>query len=305
MKSKIVRKEGSFSAVSDALASFFSIFTGDVYMGDLKHADIYIGTEHYKARGKMLNASRVNECFRLSLEDDSENEKALVLRRMVKKFVESHPGCEFLLKREWELFQQLKMDECPHLVKLIDYINEEKALISEFMPGLPLDLFVKQEPEYLFKRKTTLKALKQLIAAVGFLHSKGMCHLDITPGCVFIKGDGSYDLMLLNNGLAAATYDKIPLGPPSNPDMPPELLKDGSYDQRTDIWQIGKIIRFIIDVRKKDPTRASNHLKLIATKCLKKNINDRYHNVWEIKKDLEAWEHLYDNFGYNNGGKND
>ena len=103
MKSKIVRKEGTFAAVSDALASFFSIFTGDVYMGDLKHADIYIGNEHYKARGKMLNASRVNECFRLSLEDDSENEKSLVLRRMVKTFVDKHPGCEDLLKREWEL----------------------------------------------------------------------------------------------------------------------------------------------------------------------------------------------------------
>ena len=275
MKSKIVRKEGTFAAVSDALASFFSIFTGDVYMGDLKHADIYIGNEHYKARGKMLNASRVNECFRLSLEDDSENEKSLVLRRMVKTFVDKHPGCEDLLKREWELFQQLKMNKCPYLVKLIDYISEEKALISEFIPGLPLDLFVKQEPEYLFKRRTTLKFLKQLIAAIGFLHSKGMCHLDITPACIFIKGDGSYDVVLLNNGLAAATYDKIPLGPPTNPNMPPELLENGDYDQRTDIWQIGKIIRMVIDVRKKDPTRASNHLKLIASKCMKRKREDR------------------------------
>ena len=125
-----------------------------------------------------------------------------------------------------------------------------------------------------------------------------MCHLDITPACIFIKGDGSYDVVLLNNGLAAATYDKIPLGPPTNPNMPPELLENGDYDQRTDIWQIGKIIRMVIDVRKKDPTRASNHLKLIASKCMKRKREDRYKNVQEILTDLETWEHLYDNFSY-------
>ena len=72
MKSKIVHDTSIFTAMSDALASFFEIFTGDksFSMGKLKQADIYIGEEHYKARGKMLNSSHVNECFRLSLEDD-------------------------------------------------------------------------------------------------------------------------------------------------------------------------------------------------------------------------------------------
>ena len=48
MKAKIVHREGAFTAVSEALASFFQLFTGDssLYMGKLKHADIYIGNEH-------------------------------------------------------------------------------------------------------------------------------------------------------------------------------------------------------------------------------------------------------------------
>lgn len=284
--------------MSDALASFFQIFTGDstLGMGDLKHADIYIGGEHYKARGKMLNASRVNECFRLSLEDDSENEKSLVLRRMVREFILQHPSCIRLLKREWELYQKLNMSECPYLVKLIDYIEEEDSLISELIPGLPLDLFVKHDPEYYFKRKTTLKMLKQLLMGVGFLHSKGMCHLDITPACIFVRADTDHDVVLLNNGLAAATYDRLPLGTCVDTHMPPELRNGTTYDRRTDIWQIGKIIRMIIEVRKKDPTRASNHLKLIAAKCMKPKMDDRYNNVAEILKDLETWEHLYDRF---------
>ncbi len=297
-KSKIIRNETAFSAVSDALASFFQIFTGGsaFSVGDLKHADICIGNEHYKARGIMLHGSRVNECFRLSLEDESENEKSLVLRRMVKDFVTQHPNCDKLLKREWELFQQLKMYECPYLVKLIDYIDEEGALISELIPGLPLHLFVKQEPEYYFKRKTTLRMLKQLVKSIGFLHSKGMCHLDITPACILVKADAEHNIVLLNNGLAAATYDHLPLGRCINIDMPPELKNGTGYDPRTDIWQIGKIIRMIIEVRKKDPTRASNHLKLIAAKCMKSKMEDRYNNVNEILQDLETWEHLYDRF---------
>ena len=298
MKAKIIRKEGAFLAVKDALASFFHLFTSEnsLYLGNLQHADFYVGNEHYKARGKMLNSSHVNECFRLSLEDDSENEKSLVLRRMVKEFVVAHPNCKKLLKREWELFQQLKMAECPYLVKLIDYIEEEDSLISELIPGLPLDLFVKQEPEYYFKRKTTLKMLKQLIRAVGFLHSKGMCHLDITPACILVKADLDHDIVLLNNGLAAAAYDRLPLGEIVDTNIPPELMHGEEYDQRTDIWEIGKIIRMIIEVRKKDPTRASNHLKLIAAKCMKAKKENRYNNVKEILKDLETWEHLYDRF---------
>ena len=298
MKSKIVHDQSIFTAMSDALASFFELFTGDknFNMGKLKQADIYIGNEHYKARGKMLNSSHVNECFRLSLEDDSENEKQLVLRRMVPEFLAHHPNCRGLLKREFELFKELNMDMCPYLVKLIDYIEEEDSLISELIPGLPLDLFVKQEPEYYFKRRTTLKMLKQLLTAVGFLHSKGMCHLDITPACILVKADPDHDIVLLNNGLAAATYDKLPLGRCYSPDIPLELEHGQPFDNRTDIWEIGKIIKMIIQVRKTDPTRASNHLKLIAMKCMKKNPLDRYHDVKEILRDLEAWEHLYDNF---------
>ena len=288
-------------AMKDALASFFHLFTSEksLYIGNLQHADICIGGKHYKVMGKILNArytGHVNECFRLSIEDDSENEKSLVLRRMLRDFVAAHPQCKQLLKREWELFQQLKMAECPYLVKLIDYIEEEDSLISELIAGLPLDLFVKQEPEYYFKRKTTLKMLKQLIEAVGFLHSKGVCHLDITPSCIFVKADPDHDIVLLNNGLAAATYDKLPLGKIIDTNIPPELMRGEAYDQRTDIWEIGKIIRMIIDVRKKDPTRASNHLKLIAAKCMKAKKEDRYNNVKEILKDLETWEHLYDRF---------
>ena len=247
----------------------------------------------------MLNASLVHECFRLSLEDDSENEKSLVLRRLVGEFLLKHPECKGMLKREFELFQQLKMDECPYLVKLIDYIEEDDSLISELIPGLSLDLFVKQNPEYYFKRRTTLKMLKQLIKAVGFLHSKGMCHLDISPACILVKSDMDHDIVLLNNGLGAITYDKKPVSRCYDSGLPPELLEGRPYDHRTDIWEIGKLIRMIIEVRKKDPTRASNHLKLIAAKCTKKHMEDRYSNVKDILKDLETWEHLYDNFGYN------
>ena len=299
MKSKIVHDTSIFVAMSDALASFFEIFTGDKSfdMGKLKHADIYIGNEHYKARGKMLNSSRVNECFRLSLEDDSENEKHLVLRRLVPAFVSRHPNCKGLLKRDYELFHEFEMEKCPHIIKLIDYIEEEDALISELVPGLSLDLFVKQNPEYYFKRRTTIKMLKQLITTIGFLHDRGMSHLDISPACILVKSSPEHDIMLLNTGLAAAIHDEIPLGPLQGADLPPEMQQGGPYDKRTDIWEIGKIIKMIIQVRKQDPTRASNHLKLIAIKCMKKNPADRYHDVYEILHDIEVWEHLYDNFG--------
>lgn len=302
VKSKILHnKKGAFTAMSDTLASFFQLFTGDhsFYMGKLKHADIFIGEDHYKARGKMLDLNNIYECFRLSLEDDLENEKSLVLRRMTKRFLDKHPQFAGLQRREYELFKELKMDENPNLVKLIDYIEEEDSLISEFIPGMPLDLFVKREPEYYFKRKTTLKMLKQLVSAVGFLHEQGMCHLDISPSCIFVKENADHDIVLLNNGLAIATYDKIPLGKLEGQDLPPELQEGQPYDCRTDIWQLGQIIKLMIDVRRHDPNRSSNHLKLIAMRCMQQKKEERYQNVQDILSDLETWERLYDSTGTN------
>jgi serine/threonine protein kinase len=297
-QAKIIHNESFLTKVSDALGSFLKVFTGDdnFVLGKLKQADIIVDGKHYQALGKMLVSGKISECYRLTLEDDAENDTELVLRRLVDNFTRQHPNCADMLKREFEIHKELKLAECKSLIDIYDYIPEEKSVISKLIPGISLRQFVEQQPEYLFKRRTTIKFLKELIKTINFLHKKGLCHFDITPDNILLKLTPDHDMVLLNIGLAAAYYDKVDIGPFVDTTLPPEMQKGRFCDQKTDIYEIGQIIKFIINVRKKDPTRASNHLKMIAMKCTRKDHEERYDNVMEIYRDIEVWEHKYDNF---------
>lgn len=297
-KSQIVHDDSLATKFATAFGSFLKVFTGDsnFQLGKLKQADVIFEGKHYQVLGKLLASGRISECYRLTLEDDAENDTELVLRRLTTDFVKKHPNCANMLEREFELHKELNLASNPHIVDIYDYIPEEKSVISKLIPGVSLEIFVHQYPDYFFKRRTTIKFCKELIKTISFLHEKGLCHFDITTDTILMKLDPSHDMVLLNIGLAAAYHDKLPLGTFADNKLPPEMQKGKTFDKQTDIYEIGKIIRYIINVRKKDPSRASNHLKMISMKCMKPNHQDRYKDVMEIYRDIEAWEHKYDNF---------
>ncbi|MCR5312486.1 MAG: hypothetical protein K6E54_02350 [Bacteroidaceae bacterium] len=297
-KANNVQNENVMQSITNALGSFLKVFTGDnnFLLGKLKQDEISVNDKHYQVLGKMLVSGRIYECFRLTLEDDAENDTELVLRRVTKNFDKIHPECINMLEREFELHKVMNLGQCPGLVDIYDYIPEEKVVISKLIPGMSLNGFVEQFPEYFFKRRTTIKFLKELIKTVGFLHNKGLCSFNINPENILIKMNADHDMVLLNIGLAAAHHDNVKFKPFLSTNFPPEMQKGMPLDEQTDIYEIGQIIKFIINVRKKDPTRASNHLKMIAMKCTKRHHEERYKNVKEILKDIEVWEHKYDNF---------
>ncbi len=297
-KAKIIHDDSWMSSLSNVLSGFLYDFTsdGNYNLGKLKHSDVVVDGKHYKVMSKLLVSGRMFECFRLTLEDDSENDTELVLRRMTELFKRQHPECSGLLAHEYELYKEMNLSHNDGLIDIVDYIPEEEVVLSKLVPGLSLDRFVEQNPEYYFKRRTTIKMLKQLIKTVDFLHKKGLCHFNISPENILVKMTEEHDIMLLNIGLAAAYNKGVRFAPFLTNGLPPEMTNAEPLDKQTDIFEIGQIIKYIINVRKKDPTRASNHLKMIAMKCTKRKREERYSNVREILKDIEVWEHKYDNF---------
>lgn len=297
MTSKIIHERNTFSAMSEALSSLFGRFTGATsYEQKIKHAEIYINGQHYKAQGKMLDVGNVHSCFLLTLVDDRDTENALVLRCLSERFLKYHPQCENLLKREYELYHQLALHESPYQVSLVDSIESEKAVISKLIPGLPLNLFVNKNLLYLYEKPNTARLLRQLIEAVKFLHDKGMYHLDLDSNCLLIKDNLTHDLVLLNNGLAAAIYDGIPIGKCHFQKLPPELHNNCSdnsdIDCRTDIWEIGKLIEYIAQVRSLNAKHNNSRLTQIAAHCTMERKEDRYQSLDEILHDLAAWEQM-------------
>lgn len=300
-KTKITKDESFLTSLSGIINSISDMFSGNnsYTLGQLKHADIEFEGKHYCAKSKMLGGGQTSECYELILSDDkNKNKERLVLKKLTNNFVSSHPQFANILEQEYKMFKELNLEECRHLTKIEDYIESEKCSIYKFTPGWTLDEFVVVKQPYFFKRSTTIKFCNQLLDTLDFLHRKGLCHLDICPGNILIKADGTYDMQLLNLGIAPAYYNKIPIGSVDGDFCPPELKKGAAVaTPKSDIWQFGTVLKLIIETRRHDPTRASNNLKRIAIKCTQEDPAKRYDNVLEIKKDIAEWQHLYDNFG--------
>ena len=300
-KTKITKNESFLTSLSGIINSISDMFSGNnsYTLGQLKRADIEFEGRHYSARSKMLGGGHTSECYELILSDEkNRNKERLVLKKLTDNFVSSYPQFANLLEQEYNLFKELNLEECRYLTKIEDYIESEKCGIYKYTPGWTLDEFVVVKQPYFFKRSTTIKFCNQLLDTLDFLHKKGLCHLDICPDNILIKADGTYDMQLLNLGIAPAYYNKIPIGNGYGDFCPPELKKEvANVTPKSDIWQFGTVLKLIIETRRHDPTRASNHLKRIAIKCTQEDPAKRYDNVLEIKRDIAEWQHLYDNFG--------
>ncbi len=101
------------------------------------------------------------------------------------------------VKREIEIGGRLKH---PNIVKLYAFgvLNESTYLVSEFVPGKPLDKVLKAQP--LLKKKQVVSLFEQLIDGLAFAHSRGIVHRDIKPANLFVTDRQT--LKILDFGLA-------------------------------------------------------------------------------------------------------
>lgn len=69
----------------------------------------------------------------------------------------------------------------PNIVRLYESIDSfsNVYLITEYLDGTPLNEHIKTLDGGKFSEKEAIEILQQLLAAVGYLHKKGICHRDI------------------------------------------------------------------------------------------------------------------------------
>lgn len=129
----------------------------------------------------------------------------------------------------------------PNIPKLVDFIDmtesEQMFIIMEFIEGKSLDQYIYREIG-LIPEKKALPMFLEILDTVGYIHRKGILHLDIKSNNVMIQPDGK--LKLIDLGIASRMSEassNTGFGTPAY--MPPEQARKGAVGKYTDIFALG------------------------------------------------------------------
>ena len=132
----------------------------------------------------------------------------------------------------------------PNVVPLFD-AGEESGLpflVFEYVEGTVLSQIITRERRLSPARAVSIAA--DLLAALGYAHSKGVMHRDIKPGNVMLTADGSARVM--DFGIARQIADNTP----DTPDglrgtlcyLAPEYVNSGLYTPSCDLYSAGVVL---------------------------------------------------------------
>lgn len=116
--------------------------------------------------------------------------------------------------------------------------TDQMFLIMEFVPGKTLTRYIQDVA--LIPEKTALPIFLEILDTVGFLHERGVVHLDIKPNNVIIKPDRGVKLIDLGIASRMGEFSSVVAGTP--PYMPPEQWDNGTLGTYTDIYALGMLL---------------------------------------------------------------
>ena len=142
------------------------------------------------------------------------------------------------LRKELELMMPLQHQNIVSAVGLERVEGLGECIVMEYVDGMTLKEWIATSPELSRKRRIA----KELIDAVGFLHSKGIVHRDLKPENILITRNGEH-LKLIDFGLADSDSYAILKQPAGTSGyMSPEQKNTAVADVRNDIYSLGVIL---------------------------------------------------------------
>lgn len=138
--------------------------------------------------------------------------------------------------------------EHPNIIKIVDYIrtDDNMAVFTDALDGQNLQFVVLIKG---LSKQAILEIFSNILIAVEYAHSMGVCHKNLKPSNIFIPGKNK-DLKLLD--FCVATILNL-----DNPDnllkynienpmfMSPEMVSGQKVDCRTDIYSLGVLLYFM------------------------------------------------------------
>ena len=195
------------------------------------------------------------------------------LLKCLREDVEKQPVYQEMLRKEFEVMIQMQH---PNIVRTYSMERVEPygmCIVMEWIEGETLDVFLSKQDD----RQARIKIIKEIVAALGYLHQKDVMHQDLKPTNILITSAGS-SVRLIDFGLADTTsFAVLKKSGGTRGYASPEQINGDSPDIRNDIYSFGVILKEMHMGKKFDK---------IAERCMKP-IDKRYQHVVELSKALE------------------
>ncbi len=169
----------------------------------------------------------------------------LINQHVAIKQVLLDPGADLEVVRE-RFRNEAEMQKrvaasCPHLVQLIDFIEEPRGMfiVMEFVQGMSLEQLMVNNPGPRDLRMA-LGYAAAVAVALDAIHNQGIIHRDLKPSNILITHDGN--LKVCDFGLATMVADQATPTVGTVRYMAPELLNAEKGDPRADIYSLGVIL---------------------------------------------------------------
>ena len=139
---------------------------------------------------------------------------------------------------------------------IVKYYNSKKEnknfyILMEYCDGKNLEEFIKNHKKNnendinkFINEVTLFNIIKQLCSGLKEIHDKNIIHRDIKPSNIFINNEneikiGDFGISKQLNSLKDTTITKKGAGTPNY--IAPEIVKDGKYNKKADIYSLGCI----------------------------------------------------------------
>ena len=178
------------------------------------------------------------------------------------------------LRKEFETGYRL---EHPNLVRYLSLDHD--GILMEYVDGETLSHRLAANPDYFKNRKHTDKFIRQLLDALGYLHSHQVLHLDLKPDNILLTRIND-DVKLIDLGCCYTDSFPDTQGYTSEFAAPEQLsIINCPLSIQTDIYAFGKILGLLPSSYK--------YNKVIA-RCTAECPEDRYQSVREILHDIDS-----------------
>jgi eukaryotic-like serine/threonine-protein kinase len=115
------------------------------------------------------------------------------------------------------------------------------ALAMEYVPGVTLAQLRERES---LDAKRLVNIYIQLADGLGFMHSQDIIHLDMKPHNVIITPEGQAKIVDFGLARSKGNYNSRVQGTPDF--MAPEQIRMGWVDERTDVYNLGATMFYLV-----------------------------------------------------------